>query len=286
MLPRIIGLVLLAMAVSATASAQDVKLPDIDFGRYHALVIGNNDYGHLPKLKSAVVDAVAVAELLRLRYGFKAKLLLNATRIQILDALNAFRRDLTERDNLLIYYAGHGVLDLETDTGFWLPVDSKPDSDSYWIPNTDISRRLRAVSARHVLVVADSCYSGTLVREASAALPTRNERTAWIERMNNLASRTALVSGGLEPVLDSGGGNHSAFAKAFLDALRGNSELLDGQALFRTVSRPVVLNAPDQTPRYSDIRRAGHEGGEFLFVPRDVNVRVTALTPLAASSDR
>jgi hypothetical protein len=27
-----------------------------------------------------------------------------------------------------------------------------------------------------------------------------------------------------------------------------------------------MLNS-DQTPQYSDIRRAGHEGGEFIFVP-------------------
>jgi len=270
----------------ATASAQEVKLPGIDFGRYHALVIGNNDYEHLPRLKSAVVDAVAVAEMLRLRYGFQAKLLLNATRLQILEAMNAYRRDLTERDNLLIYYAGHGVLDRETDTGFWLPVDAKPDSDSFWIPNTDLSRRLRAITARHVMVVADSCYSGTLVREASAALPTGLERSAWLERMNRLVSRTALVSGGLEPVTDGGGGNHSVFAKAFLNALRGNSEVIDGQALFRSVSRPVVLNAPDQTPRYSDIRAAGHEGGEFLFVPRDVDLSASVATKPSPTTAR
>ena len=41
--------------------------------------------------------------------------------------------------------------------------------------------------------------------------------------------------------------------------------ILDGQALYDAVKRPVVLNA-DQTPQYSDIRRAGHEGGDFLFV--------------------
>ncbi len=43
MLHRIIGLVLVAVAVSATAAAQDVKLPEIEFGRYHALVVGNTD---------------------------------------------------------------------------------------------------------------------------------------------------------------------------------------------------------------------------------------------------
>ncbi len=44
MLRCIIGLVPVAVAFSATASAQDVKPPEIDFGRYHALVIGNNDF--------------------------------------------------------------------------------------------------------------------------------------------------------------------------------------------------------------------------------------------------
>ena len=98
MLGRINAAVAIVAGTTSAASAHDVKLPEIDFGRYHALVIGNNDYEHLPKLKTAVVDAVAVAELLRLRHGFKAKLLLNATRLQIFDALNAHRSDLTERD--------------------------------------------------------------------------------------------------------------------------------------------------------------------------------------------
>ncbi len=37
----IIAAVVFTAAVGATASAQDVKLPEIEFGRYHALVIGN-----------------------------------------------------------------------------------------------------------------------------------------------------------------------------------------------------------------------------------------------------
>ncbi len=41
--------------------------------------------------------------------------------------------------------------------------------------------------------------------------------------------------------------------------------IIDGQGLYDAIKRPVVLNA-DQTPQYSDIRRAGHDGGDFLFV--------------------
>ena len=57
------------------------------------------------------------------------------------------------------------------------------------------------------------------------------------------------------------------FAKAFLDALRENTDVIDGQALFGELKRPVILNS-EQTPQYSDIRGAGHDGGDFLFVRR------------------
>ena len=81
-------------------------------------------------------------------------------------------------------------------------------------------------------------------------------------------ARTALVSGGLEPVVDDSGGNgHSVFAGAFINALKENRDVMEGQTLFDAIKRPVVLNA-DQTPQYSDIRRAGHDGGDFLFVRR------------------
>ncbi|MDH4009732.1 MAG: hypothetical protein OEU55_03395, partial [Desulfobacterales bacterium] len=79
--------------------------------------------------------------------------------------------------------------------------------------------------------------------------------------------RCVISSGGLEPVIDSGGvGMHSVFATAFLDALKDNKDILDGAQLFNKLRRPVMLNS-DQTPEYSDIRKAGHEGGEFLFIP-------------------
>ncbi len=77
-----------------------------------------------------------------------------------------------------------------------------------------------------------------------------------------------MVSGGLEPVADTGGGGHSPFANAFIRALKENSDfVLDGSQLFNKVRRPVMV-AADQTPQYSDVKNAGHEGGDFLFVRR------------------
>ncbi len=148
MLRRIITAVVFTASISAAASAQDVKLPEIDFGRYHALVIGNNDYQHLRNLTTAVGDAEAVAALLDEKYGFKVTKLTNATRRDIAGALNRLRQTLTEKDNLLIYYAGHGVLDEEAAAGYWQPVDARSDDDTNWFSNTRLTSYLRAMSAR------------------------------------------------------------------------------------------------------------------------------------------
>ena len=251
------------------------------FGRFHALVIGNNDYRHLPPLKTAVGDATAAAELLRDRYGYAVTLLKNATRADILRAFNRLRAELTESDNLLIYYAGHGTLDRVTETGYWLPVDAEEDSDLNWVPNEAVSRHLRGMSARHVMVIADSCYSGTLVRDANAQPRTGAERDAWLARVSEKRSRTAITSGGLEPVVDGGADGHSVFSGAFLRALAENRGILEGSALFQRISRPIVV-AADQTPAYADIRKAGHEGGEFLFIPRDYAAAAASDSPAGA----
>ena len=173
---RVITAVAVVVGIYAPASAQEVNPPEIEFGRYHALVIGNNDYPHLPKLATAVGDAEAVSALLKEKYGFQVTELIDASRLDIVTALNVLRRSLTEKDNLLIYYAGHGVLDADTATGFWLPVDAETDSDANWIANDYMSRTLRAMTANHVMVVADSCYSGTLVRATPTSLKSGAER--------------------------------------------------------------------------------------------------------------
>ena len=258
------------VAAVPQAPAKPVKKLDrfagIHFGNYHALVIGNNRYKGFPDLKTAVPDARAVAETLRRDYGFRVDLRINAKRYDIISGLAKMRAKLTVNDHLLIYYAGHGVIDDVTEQGYWLPVDAEEGNPTNWISTSDVTTMMTGMRAKHVMVVADSCYSGTLVRSVSGRIKTGRQRVAWVRRMLGKRARTALVSGGLEPVRDSGGaGGHSVFARAFLDALEENRGVMEGQALFDAIKRPVALNS-DQTPQYSDIRKAGHGGGDFLFV--------------------
>jgi hypothetical protein len=79
-------------------------------------------------------------------------------------------------------------------------------------------------------------------------------------------TRVVITSGGLEPVED-GRGEHSPFARAFLNALNRNDAIMDGTNLFNAIREPVMLEAR-QTPEFSNMRFAGHDGGDFLFVRR------------------
>lgn len=250
----------------ADATNKVVSLPrqDVDgkgFGRYRALVIGVNNYKYLPRLLTATKDARAVDATLRELYGFKSSLLVDADREEILSALDRLRRELTPQDNLLIYFAGHGYFDTEVERGYWMPVDAKKTTTSNWISNADITDKLKAIRAKHVLVVADSCYSGSLTRDVSV----RIDLDQYLQKIIDKRARVVMTSGGTEPVLDSGGGENSIFCSAFLVALKNNRRIIDGTSLFSQIRRPVMLSAP-QTPQYSDIRFAGHDGGDFIFV--------------------
>jgi uncharacterized caspase-like protein len=210
-----------------------------------------------------VADARAVAETFRNAYGFDVTLLVDVTRADILGALTKLRKTLGASDNLVIYYAGHGAYDQEGDQGYWLPVDAAQDDPTNWVSNADLTSSIKAMLAKHVLVVADSCYSGTLVRGLSVAV----RDSEYLQRMIAQRSRTVLTSGGLEPVSDAGSGGHSVFARAFLSALADNVGTMDGQELFARIREPIEANA-EQTPAYAVIRLAGHDGGDFVFVRR------------------
>jgi len=142
-----------------------------DIERY-ALIIGSNNYTFIPRLKSAISDATAIADVLRDNYGFDTQVLLDANRYQLLHALNKLRQTLTSDDNLLIYYAGHGTVDPDSDRGYWLPVDAEADSTANWIPAYQITDFLKTIPAKQIMLVADSCYSGMLTRSAITRLET------------------------------------------------------------------------------------------------------------------
>jgi hypothetical protein len=236
--------------------------------KYYALVIGNNNYEHLEKLDAAENDAAVIADVLTNKYGFEVDLLLNADYDTTVNSLFKITNKLKKNDNLLIYYAGHGELDKAENRGYWLPVDASFELRSKWISNQRIVDRIKATKAKHVLLIADSCFSGTLMR--SGLTPESNEvlDEKNIERLKSKKTRLVITSGGNEPVVDSNGGEHSLFALKLIDTLKNNNTVINSQMLFENIRRYVISNA-DQTPERALVHKTGHDGGDFLFFPKE-----------------
>lgn len=261
---------------SAKAAAElDAPAGKTSSSRY-ALVIANQNYTKgYEKLSTPYADGRAIRSLLESRYGFQVSLLQDATRRDVLLALNNLRLRVGAGDQILVYYAGHGEMDGVTQRGYWIPVDGERGSVSNWISVVDITDQLNAMPARQVMVVADSCYSGTMTRSAVPAIDQQLAEDAQrnaIAQLGNQRSRVVMTSGGLEPVIDGGGGRNSLFARSFIDVLTHINTPTEAQqvhtalsARFLYLSRRLNLQ---QRPEYGPLRFAGHESGDFIFVPR------------------
>lgn len=167
-------------------------LNKIDFGRYYALIIGNDAYQQWPRLGTAVSDANSLADLLQKKYGFKVRVLANATRQQLLDAFNEYQDELGPSDNLLVYYGGHGILD-DKGEGYWVPVDATLPKDLKFlhteelVRDSDVIAMIQRLHAKQVLVVADSCFAGGLSLAAMNA--ARPVQTAELQLPNQIRTR-------------------------------------------------------------------------------------------------
>jgi hypothetical protein len=257
-------------------SGHTLNTSGLDFGRYFALIIGNQDYSKIESLDSPEHDAMKMAELLRDKYGFGVEVFLNVNNIQLMEKINDLNETLNENDNLLIYYAGHGarVKTGGMQYGYWLPINADPPPrNTYWVANEFVTRHLSRLQARRVLVIADSCYAG-LLSDAPSYLMLKDapEYTEEFLRYKlPKRSRLLLSSGGDEPVMDDGASGHSVFANALLETLQSNEEILSGPQLFAAIQKQVLQNSTArgmaQKPEFKVIKGAGHEVGDFFFVP-------------------
>lgn len=263
-----------AVGVAAAATAAVKQLAELPKGRRFALLLANEAYAHWPKLDTPISDAKAVAVALKQQFGFDTTTLVNATRQQMLAALSRLRQQAGPDDQVLVYYAGHGRMDPVTARGYWIPVDGAEQDLAQWVSVIDVTDQLAAMQARHVLVVADSCYAGTLVRSLIPQIDqalSQSQRAAPLKHLAQQRVRVALTSGGLEPVVDGGSIEHSLFARSLLDVLGQVQAPVAAQELFDAVSSRFAhlakrLNVTQQ-PQYAPIGFAGHEAGDFVLVP-------------------
>ncbi|HEX7055063.1 MAG TPA: filamentous hemagglutinin N-terminal domain-containing protein [Burkholderiales bacterium] len=239
-------------------------LPAIE--RKVAVLIGEADYtGGIPKLDSPVKDIEEIGAIYEQRFGYEVRRLPNAGKEEIVQALNRLILESGPNDSVIVFYAGHGQVVERTGRGYWIPAKSSADDPSQWLSNADIARFLENIPARQVLLVSDSCYSGTLTREAKLERGDVLSDPAAVLARRSVA---VLSSGGEEPVADAGKNGHSVFAWHFMQNLKRVERWANGVDVYSRLAEGVKRDFP-QEPQYGAALGSGHQpGGDFLFEVR------------------
>jgi WD40 repeat protein len=224
-------------------------------GRYYALIIGIDDYAddEIPDLDYPIQDADSLYETLVREYIFSEEditLLKNPTRTDMIIAMDELSQEVTDKDNLLIFYAGHGFWDEKSGIGYWLPCDAARS-------NSTLRDFIGSIHSRHTLLIADACFSGSIFK-TRGVFP---EEDQGIRKLQELPSRKAMTSGALKEVPDQ-----SVFVRYLIRELKQNkAKFLPSEALFSSFKTAVLNNSPN-VPQYGTIQNVGDEGGDFVFI--------------------
>jgi Caspase domain len=254
-----------AEAVRGAPGAPKIaNLPAIE--RKVALLIGEADYrGPIPKLGSPLKDIEEIGRLYREQFGYEVQLLRDTDKATIVRALNRLIVQSGPNDSVTVFFAGHGYVVEKTGRGYWIPARASADDPTGWISNQDIGRVLHNIPAKQVLLVSDSCYSGTLTRDAKLR---KNDVLHDPAAVLGRRSVTVLTSGGDEPVADAGKDGHSVFAWHLLRSLANVQKWTSGVDVYEQLAGAVQQDFP-QEPQYGAAIGAGHQrGGDFLFEVR------------------
>ena len=244
-------------------------------GKNYLFIIGVDKYDSLPQLYNAVKDAKDVCEVLTKNYQFANKgeqcftlFDKDATQKNIFNKLDFLANTITDQDNLLVYYSGHGEFKSNIDEGFWIPSDGEIGNIGSFIPFSVLIRYIKAIKSFHTFIIADSCYSGTLFTDRGST-----DAKAYLE---SIPSRWLLTAGRNEVVADGRPGDNSPFADAVLYRLRNNQEERLRVSDFCNFIITDVANNADQVPRGASLHGVGDRGGEFMFRLKAVADKVYA----------
>jgi len=237
---------------------------DVNNGKYYALLIGVNDYNDesFVDLDRPLTDAIKLKKSLIKNYTFKEaqiSLLENPTKELIKDEFERLAKKINKEDNLLIFYAGHGVWNDNSKIGYWLPSNANSLETDNWLKNSTLIKYINGISSKHTLLISDACFSGSIFKTRSlggTALVAYN-------KLYKLKSRKGMTSGTLKTVPDV-----SVFFEVLLKRLEENKDkYLPAAKLFNNM-RDAILNNSSNVPQYGNLTGLDDEGGEFIFISK------------------
>jgi hypothetical protein len=185
-----------------------------------ALVIGNSDYQHAPKLPNPVNDANAVTIMLE-GAGFETVELRNdLTNMAMRRMLRDFSERARDADMAVVFYAGHGI---EVDgTNFLIPTDAKLERDiDVEDEAISLDRLMKMVEpARKLrLVILDACRDNPFIKTMKRTMTSRSIGRGLAKVEPTMSDMLVAFAAKPGSTAADGVGNHSPFTSALLQHL-------------------------------------------------------------------
>jgi hypothetical protein len=217
-----------------------------------AVIVGAARYTHMPALRYTDDDAYQIFAFLKSPEGGalpdnQLRILVDedATLLNVMNSMRSVFLRADENDVILFYFSGHGL------PGSFLPVDY--DGYNNKLEHQEIKQILEASKAKHKLVLADACHSGSIL---ASRKPLNSILKRYYEAFEDTRGGTALMmsSKGEEYSLEDGGLRSGIFSHFLVRGLKGEADgngnkIVTVKELFGYVHKQVRLYTGNvQTP--------------------------------------
>ena len=242
-------------------------------GTTYALMFATNVYDYYSDLINPVLDAQTIAAELGESYGVVSEVVINPTLSETASVIREFASQAYQpEDNLMIFFAGHGVYDEVFREGYVISRDSRADDlgKTSYLSHSNLRTMINNINCPHIFLVMDVCFGGTfdpVMASAHRGAPSDYAEIStqeFVERKLKYKTRLYLTSGGKEYVPDGRPGFHSPFARRFIESLRyygGDDGVLTTAEMLQFVEK---VNPQPRFGEFGD----NEPGSDFILVVR------------------
>ncbi|MBD9362280.1 nSTAND1 domain-containing NTPase, partial [Methylomonas fluvii] len=224
----------------------------MQINRSLAIIIGIDNYEHIPKLTNAVADAQEMAKVLKELYHYEVLLLLNekankekfdellANLQKQIIVFNDKEINVEKTDRVLFYFAGHGFPEEAQDSqdgqpaGYFMPQNVEDSNKETWLSMQKLHKVFTDLNCHHLLMILDCCFAGRIswVGSGRNAARSRKLYQQSYDRFIKYPTQQIITSAAhdeeaqdVSRFAQRGEKNgHSPFAHFLLKMLKGDSD--------------------------------------------------------------
>ncbi|MBO4645560.1 MAG: caspase family protein [Bacteroidales bacterium] len=238
-----------------------ITIPVLVAGQTYAVIVGINQYSssQVQNLQCTVNDAVAFSNYLKSENGGSVPagniyLLTNnqATRSNILSAMDKAFGRATDADRIIFFFSGHGFQD------HFVAYDT--DADDYYgvvraLSFSDVKAKFKSSKAKTKLIFADACFAGSFKTTSNATHPSTSTSFKDVQVAVMMSCKDDEVSRENKESL-----NHGVFTYYLLQGLKGGADE-DGNG--RIIMYEIFKYVHDHVSKYTSNNQTPVMYGNF-----------------------